>query len=210
MMASGTNNDEWIADVASFIRNGFGNSASLVTPQEVAQVRAATAGRTNPWTIDELEASIPVALTPSADWETSASHQAQPTPQPNISGGFSFVSTTDAALTHQGWTTGAPQEPGMWFQVELPAPARLTEIQLTSPAAGGRGAPPVQTYPRGYRVQVSTDGATWSVHVAEGQGTAGTTTITFAPVEAKFVRITTTAADPAPWSMRLLRLYEGR
>jgi hypothetical protein len=46
--------------------------------------------------------------------------------------------------------------------------------------------------------------------VAEGQGTAGTTTITFAPVEAKFVRITTTAADPAPWSMRLLRLYEGR
>jgi hypothetical protein len=37
------------------------------------------------------------------------------------------------------------------------------------------------------------------------------TTITFAPVSAKFVRITQTATvtDAPAWSMRLLRLYQA-
>ena len=53
------------------------------------------------------------------------------------------------------------------------------------------------TFPRAYRVEVSTDGATWSA-VAEGQGSGRITSIAFAPVRASFVRITQTAtADPA-------------
>jgi F5/8 type C domain len=89
----------------------------------------------------------------------------------------------------------------------------LTEIQFTSPAvAGGRGgAPSVWTAPRSYQVQVSEDGRTWGAPIAEGHGTEATTTITFAPVRAKFIRITQTATvpDALPWSMRLLRLYEA-
>jgi hypothetical protein len=99
----------------------------------------------------------------------------------------------------------------MWFQVELPAPATLTEIQFASPAVGGgRAGPPVQTHPRGYQVHVSADGTSWSAPIAEGEGTPGATTITFTPVSAKFVRVTATASDAAPWAMRLLRLYEGK
>jgi hypothetical protein len=100
----------------------------------------------------------------------------------------------------------------MWLQIELPAPQLLTEIQFTSSTGGGRaGASPAWTFPRGYRVQVSADGHTWSAPVAEGQGAPGATVITFAPVTAKFVRITQTAAvnDAPPWSMRLLRLYRA-
>jgi hypothetical protein len=89
----------------------------------------------------------------------------------------------------------------------------LTEIQFTSSAVGGgrAGAPPVWTFPRGYQVQVSADGNTWSAPVAEGQGAPGTTVITFAPVSAKFVRIiqTGTVNDAPAWSMRLLRLYQA-
>ena len=53
--------------------------------------------------------------------------------------------------------------------------------------------------------------ATWSAPIAEGEGAEGTTIITFAPVSAKFIRITQTATvpDAPPWSMRLLRLYEA-
>jgi hypothetical protein len=60
-------------------------------------------------------------------------------------------------------------------------------------------------------VQVSPDGKTWSAPVAEGDGTPGVTTIPFAPVSARFVRITQTASvpDAPPWSMRLLRLYQA-
>jgi hypothetical protein len=55
------------------------------------------------------------------------------------------------------------------------------------------------------------DGSTWSAPVAEGEGTGSSTTITFAPARAKFVRITQTGtADGAtPWSIQRLRLYEA-
>ena len=99
----------------------------------------------------------------------------------------------------------------MWLQVELPEPVRLTEIQFTSSTAGGgRGGPALSTHPRSYRVQVSADGVAWSAPVAEGDGVPGVTTITVAPVLARFVRITQTAtvADAPPWSMRLLRFFQ--
>jgi hypothetical protein len=56
---------------------------------------------------------------------------------------------------------------------------------------------------------VSTNGTTWSAPVAQGTGAAQTTVISFAPVQAKFVRITQTATvEPAPpWSIQRLRLY---
>ena len=113
----------------------------------------------------------------------------------------------------------------MWFQIELPAATTLAEIQFTSTfqaagrgavpgargagAGGGPPAPPVGTFPRGYRVQLSMDGSTWGAPVAEGQGTGLHTAIAFRPAPAKFIRITqtATAADTAPWSMQRLRLF---
>jgi hypothetical protein len=75
----------------------------------------------------------------------------------------------------------------------------------------GGGGTPVIGYPRGYSVQVSTDGTNWSKPVAQGKGEGAHTTITFAPTRAKFVRITETEtpADPAAWSIRGLRIYEA-
>ena len=43
MLPMGAQNDQWIANVASFIRNEFGNTAAFISPAEVARVRAATA-----------------------------------------------------------------------------------------------------------------------------------------------------------------------
>lgn len=119
----------------------------------------------------------------------------------------------------------------MWLQVELPQAARLTELQFESSAvavveepivpgapprsgAGRGGAAPVGVgFPRGYQVQVSMDGTTWSAPVAQGAGTGAFTSIPFAPVMAKFVRITQTAPaapDAAPLAIQRLRLFEAR
>ncbi|HET7219406.1 MAG TPA: discoidin domain-containing protein, partial [Vicinamibacterales bacterium] len=212
MIAMGTNNDRWIADIASYVRNGFGNSGTFVTPDDVARVRSATGDRRAAWTVVELDASLPRLLIPDASWRVTASHDARPAPQANADGAYNFIGSAAGALSFLGWTTGVPQQAGMWFQIEMAKPATLTEISFTSsPAGGGRGGAQAWTFPRRYQVVVSSDGSTWSAPIADGEGVPGTTVIRFAPVSARFVRITQTAAvsDAPAWSMRLVRLYEA-
>ena len=96
----------------------------------------------------------------------------------------------------------------MWFQIELPAPVMLTEIQFTSSTIGGGAAR------AGLDLSARLSGAgvdRWQRRGArrspKGRALQARRSITFAPVSAKFVRITQTAtvADAPPWSMRLLR-----
>jgi hypothetical protein len=117
------NTDQWVAAVSSYIRSSFGNNEPLVTAADVARVRAATRNRRTPWTVEELNASLPVLIQPLPTWKVSASHATE-----NASRG----------LTTQGWNSGTQLQPGMWYQVELPEPTMIAEVQFMSPA-GGRG-----------------------------------------------------------------------
>jgi mono/diheme cytochrome c family protein len=216
MIPMGQQSDEWVASVASYVRNAFGNRAPLVTAEDVARVRAATKGRATSWTLADLEASLPKLVLLDKNWKLSASHN---------------TAIASYATTIQPWTSGVAQQPGMWLQVELPRAVSLTEVQFESsalavdpnpivpgqpprtgggPNANDPNAPrPSVGYPRGYEVQVSTDGAKWTAPVAKGAGTGTTTTITFPPVQARFVRITTTAAaSDTPLTIQRLQLYE--
>ena len=209
MIGMGQNSDEWMSAITSYIRNSFGNRAALISPADVKRVRAASAGRKTPWTVAELESSLPRQLVVDPKWKLTASHNPD---------------TAINALSIQPWTSGQPQQAGMWLQVELPEAATVTELSFESAIAtvqtgpAVRGAPTrsefgnvegVPGFPRGYQVQFSMDGTTWGSPVAEGQGTGAQTLISFAPARAKFVRITQTAtADNAPpLSIRRLRLF---
>jgi mono/diheme cytochrome c family protein len=46
--------DEQLAGIVTYIRNSFGNKAPMVTPEEVAKVRASMKDRTSQYTADEL------------------------------------------------------------------------------------------------------------------------------------------------------------
>lgn len=48
--------DDDLAALLTYMRNAWGNKASIVTPEQVKAVRAATASRTQPWTGPELNA----------------------------------------------------------------------------------------------------------------------------------------------------------
>jgi mono/diheme cytochrome c family protein len=124
MLPMGAQNDEWIANIASFVRNSFGNTASFVTPADVARARAANAARKTPWSFAELEGSLPRLLPADPSWKAAASHNTE---------------RAGSGLTLAAWTTTVPQEPGMWFQVELPQPAMIAEVQFDAGAPGGRG-----------------------------------------------------------------------
>ena len=238
MVPMGTNPDDWVAAVASYVRTSFGNTGGLVTAADVKRVRTATASRKSPWSVSELEASLPKVLLPDPMWKLTASH--------NPTG-------TAGAVTLASWTSQAPQTGGMWFQIELPKAETITEIQFDSTNGAGRGgrggagragaqaaqaatppasaapageaaaggaaqaargagpgggAPPNPGYPRGYKVETSMNGTTWTP-VAEGQGSGTPTIITFKPVQAKFVRLTQTASpeNAPPLSIQQLRLY---
>jgi mono/diheme cytochrome c family protein/glucose/arabinose dehydrogenase len=228
MVPMGAQNDEWIANIASYVRNEFGNSASFISPAEVARVRADTPVRKSMWTYPELEVTLPRLLPVDPSWKATASHNAE---------------RAASGLTLGAWTTGVPQAPDMWFQVELPQATMITEVQFDAgqPGGGGRGRggrgappagrggappaapgaapaagppripgpPPFGSYPIGYKVQLSMDGKTWAAPVAQGQGSPSTTVATFKPTQAKFVRVTQTGtADGAlPWSVLNFRVY---
>ncbi|MEO8482382.1 MAG: c-type cytochrome [Acidobacteriota bacterium] len=216
MIPMGQQTDEWIAAAGSYVRNAFGNRASFITASDVARVREATRDRKTSWTAAELEASLPRQVVVDSSWKFSASHN------PAIA---------NYAVSIQPWTSGVAQAPGVWLQVELAQPVSLTEVQFESSAlavdpdpivpgqpprsgGGARGAGPVGPtpsigYPRGYQVQVSLDGTSWSAPVAQGAGASAFTSIVFAPARAKFVRMTATAAAAdAPLTIQRLRLYE--
>ena len=106
----------------------------------------------------------------------------------------------------------------MWFQIELPQPVNVAEVLVDTLTGGrgnlgfgfGRGRGGVPAGPlSAYRVQVSTDGTTWSEPVAEGQGQSPTTTIVFKPVQARFVRITQTGTpqNPTAWAIQRIRIF---
>ncbi|MEP6917292.1 MAG: hypothetical protein ABJC89_16695, partial [Acidobacteriota bacterium] len=75
---------------------------------------------------------------------------------------------------------------------------------------GGRGGGPGVAPLREYQIQTSMDGKKWSAPVARGPLSA-LTVAAFAPVKAKFVRITETAAPPnlGPLSIQNIRLYQA-
>jgi mono/diheme cytochrome c family protein len=202
MVPMGTNTDGWLADVASYVRNSFGNSAGLVTSDQVAAVRNATP-RKAPWTLADLLPTVPAPLTNTSEWKVSASH--------NAAAAVNVLGATAGAR----WDTGAPQQPGMWFQIELPQPATIAELQLDAFAQGiggrgrgGRGGGPPAVGPVAFSVQVSMDGTTWQLPAAQGPGSTPRTTISLPRVQARFIRInqTGTAQNNEAWAIQQVRV----
>jgi mono/diheme cytochrome c family protein/glucose/arabinose dehydrogenase len=166
------NDDEYVAAVVSYVRTSFGNNASMVSTNDVARVRAAFKSRTAPWTEKELEATLPLPVPNRGNWKVTASTNGQ---------------TASLAIDGKAETrfdVRAAQSPGMWFQVELPAPTMIGGLQLGSGAG-------TNDFLRGYQVLVSADGEQWGEPVATGRGTGTRTEILFQPVEAKYVRLQT-------------------
>ena len=157
MIPMGTQSDQWVADIGSYIRNAFGNTGTFISPSDVARVRAESKDRTTPWTAAEIEGALPVLMQSHVGWKTTASHNSVSAAQ---------------GLTLAGWTSAEPQRAGMWFQVELPEAVPVTEVQFDAAGGGrlgggggnrgrgGRGAPPAAA--------ASTDGA----EVTSGRGAA--------------------------------------
>ncbi len=186
MLPMKANDDRWIADVVTYIRNDFGNSAGLVEAADVKRIRDVTADRIEPWTLAELQRFDPPALAPEI-LKLTASHNP------------STVRNSVDGNRGTRWDTGAFQIPGMWFAIELPEPMLVMSLHLDARGSG-------EDYPRRYSVQVSSDGVHWSETVAEGRGMKPEVDIELNAHEpVRHVRITQTgSAQGRYWSIHEL------
>lgn len=189
MVPMENNDDAWVAAVASYIRNSFYNTGSLVRPGEVARVRAEVKDHNAPWTESELATAMPIPLANRAEWKVSA----------NYNGGSAKKAIDGDIKTR--YDTGTFQVPGMWYEIELPETSSITGLCLDAGSS-------FEDYPRAYEVQLSDDGQNWGEPVARGRGTQTVTEIHFKPASARFIRITQTGSVHGLfWSIHELAVY---
>jgi glucosylceramidase len=98
------------------------------------------------------------------------------------------------------WTTGAPQEPGQFLQVDLGSVREVSRVVLDTGVDMG-------DFPRGYALYTSIDGTSWSAASATGAGEGQLTTIDIPATEARFLRVVQTATAPQWWSVADIRIY---
>jgi hypothetical protein len=188
MIPQGNNSDAWLADITSYVRNAFGNSGAFVTAGQVAALRKKTAARVKPWTIDELRTLLPQPMADRSGWKLSASHNP---------GSLAKCIDGDPATR---WDTAKEQGPGMWLQIELPSASEVAGIELECAASPNDS-------PRGYEVEGSVDGSTWT-KLSQGEGQPSTTAVMFSsPATVRFLKIHQKGRKPGKyWSIHELTL----
>jgi mono/diheme cytochrome c family protein/glucose/arabinose dehydrogenase len=190
MIAMDSNDDQYIAAVASYIRNEFGNTGSFVSPEYVGQIRKNTSQKDGNYQYDALVAEIPKVLFPQDNWKVTASSTSLQ--------GVGSTRDPSYAFGFKGWKTDENQKNGSWFQIELPQEVTFTELAFDSGD---------EMYPGKYKVGLSLDGKQWT-EVAEGKGKKGNNTISWEDnSKAKYLRIENLEDGEKPWGMRKLNLY---
>lgn len=191
MVPMESNDDRWVASVLTYLRNSFGNQAPAIQPKDVKRVRKQLQGRDVPFTVEELHKSFALPIQNRKAWKFTASHKSN-----------DVAAVVDGDIKSR-WATGTPQKPGMWFQIELPEPTKIQGLRLNA-------ARSARDYPRGYKVEVSMDGESWSQPLIEGKGDNPVTELEFPPTNTKHIRITQTGSvSGLYWSIHELDIFRA-
>lgn len=128
-------------------------------------------------------------------WSATADPPA-PT-DPCCTGDVAGNAVDDDATTR--YSTGAPQQPGQYLQLDLGRTDPLRRLVLDTGVSTG-------DFPRGYTVATSRDGTQWTV-AATGAGSGQLTTVPLNGHPVRYVRVTLTAASASWWSVADVRAY---
>lgn len=184
----------------SAIANGTANSQSIAigfasqTARYVKVIQTGTAS--NWWSISEFKA---------ANYGTSGSSYTA-TPVAGALDRSSWVLTTSNsfgadtpanmldgnAITR--WTSGIPQAPGQWIQIDLGSAKAFDTLVMDS--GGNRN-----DYAHAYQIMVSNDGNTWSNPIATDTGNNPINTVTFPSQTARYIKILQTGTSSSWWSI---------
>ena len=111
----------------------------------------------------------------------------------------------------------------MWYQIQFPQEISLAELDFTAnqtikkgwkPKPGAQMGPPpfIQTFPRAFVIEVSSDGQHWREVSTQTKGMMGENIIALNGMKAKFLKLRLSESlpddsDEIPWSMRQLKVF---
>ncbi len=174
---------------ASALGSGRITTATLWTTEYVRYLKIVQTGTSSYWwSIAGLDVYSSLAFDRTG-WTITASQTESGSSPNNVKDGNS----------NTRWTTGVAQAPGQWLEVDMGATETFNQVQLDNSVD-------TNDYPRGYTVQVSPDGSTWT-QVASGSGYPSATPINFPAVSARYIKITQTGSSSSWWSVDELNVY---
>jgi hypothetical protein len=141
-------------------------------------------GTTSWWSIDEFTVynGTPETQLGETGWTASANT--------NSTGADGPANAIDGNLATR-YSSDAVQAAGMYFQVNLGSSQTFNQIEMNSVNSP-------TDYARGYNVEVSTDGSTFT-SVATGTGTASPEIVSFPDQTAQYIRVVLTAGGTTSW-----------
>ena len=158
-------------------------SPVLVTfaPQYARYLKIALTGSASAsWSIAELNVFGEQEYARTG-WSTSAS---------STESGGATANAIDGSYTTR-WSNGAAQASGQYYQVDLGATQWFNHIVMDSGTN-------VNDYARGYIVQTSPDGTTWT-EIAKGQGTGPVVTVNFPNTSGRYIKVIQTGTSTSWW-----------
>jgi hypothetical protein len=170
--------------------NGFGWKQAIVfSPQYTQYVRIVqTDSAPEWWSIAEFHVYSEFALNRSS-WTATASSTAAGT-------------TTGGTLDGNAgtrWSTGITQANGQWYQVDMGNNQTFNRVLIDAGST-------TNDYPRGYQVQVSTNGTSWTT-VASGTGSTASVLVEFPVQVARYLKVVQTGTSTSWWSIHELNVY---
>lgn len=133
----------------------------------------------------------PLALAKTG-WTATASSTA---------GGTTAAGGIDGANA-SSWSSGQAMAGGEWFRIDMGSSMTVAMVIVQTPSGSA------WDYPRGYTLEVSTDGTSWTT-VGTGIAYGWKHPISITPTTARHIRITQTGVAPQWWSIDEVTAYSS-
>ena len=192
MVPQKANDDLWMAEVLTYIRNSFGNTAPTITPERSRHNPRRRRRSRRPTRCAELAPFLAIPRDITSQWAFTASDNAKEAER-------ALDGDPKTPMVHEQTAASRAMVPVRHGQAFL-----LTRMALDATASK-------DDYPRKYEVRTSDDGEHWSDPVASGTGASDNHhRLPRRQRVTRYVRITQTGSDKGCfWSFNELAVYGG-
>jgi len=148
MPSIASNGDEYVANVLTYIRNEFGNDASMITTKDVAAVKQLKHTSNGMWNQQSLETKFSKEISKKKEWKITTNFDVNPR--------FNTSRLIDNRIKRPFFSSNSPRKKGDAITIELPEIAHISEVLIDSNSLELKAF-----YSKKYTIEFSEDGKDW-------------------------------------------------